>query len=171
MNRIAATIAGLSALVALPAMAQFASPVRDVDNPDRQPYQERGSVTISPGIVNGFINFPTPTGKRYVIEFVSVQCTTSSATDTFPQVLLTVTKITSPSSTFSFGTNVVSLEKRGPAFFGGDVHAGSANVKMYSDYSPFTAGGGNGISFNIFHSDASVSASCVGVVTGHTITP
>ena len=43
-----------------------------VDVVPRQPYQEFGITTIPVNLGNNFINFPTPAGKRYVIEFVSV---------------------------------------------------------------------------------------------------
>lgn len=153
------------------AQAQFSSPTRNVENPDRFPYQERATGSISPGIVNAFMLFPTPTGKRFVIEYVSVSCTTPSASDSFPQALLSVTRITSPSSTFSFSVPAVNMTFRGPSFFGGYIWAGTANVKLYSDYSPFDPSGGNAINLNVFHTDAGVTASCQGVVSGHTFTP
>jgi hypothetical protein len=153
------------------SLAQYSTPMRDVENPDRFPYQERAVGTIDAGFVNTFALFPTPTGKRYVLEYVWVSCTTPSASDTFPQALLSITKIVSPSSTQGFAVTSVALERRGPSFSGGWIWSGDAQLKAYSDYNPFAAGGGNAISLNIFHTDASVSATCTAVVTGHTVTP
>lgn len=152
-------------------LAQYSTPMRDVENPDRFPYQERGAGSISVGFLNTFITFPTPTGKRYILEYVSVDCTTPSASDTFPAAYLSVTKILSPSSTQSYPVTNIAMERRGPVGFGGYSWAGSAQLKAYSDYNPFASGGGNGIFLNIFHTDTSVGANCTGVVTGHTITP
>jgi hypothetical protein len=152
-------------------LGQYSTPMRDVENPDRFPYQERGSGSINANFLNTFITFPTPTGKRYILEYVSVDCSTPSASDSFTSVFLTVTKITSPTSTEGYSVANIAMERRGPSPFGGYTWAGSAQFKAYSDYNPFASGGGNGIALNIFHTDTSVSANCTGVVTGHTITP
>jgi hypothetical protein len=153
------------------AQAQYSTPMRDVENPDRFPYQESAFASLATPFVNGFLLFPTPAGKRYVIEYVAVTCTTPSAFDTFPQVLLTTTKITSPTSTTGINVNAVAMERRGASFFGGYVWSGAAQLKMYSDYDPFTVGGGTGISINLFHTDTTVAPTCRATVTGHTITP
>lgn len=166
-------LSAFAALVALAgaAQAQFSSPVRNVENPDRFPYMERGSTTIQTNVVNGFMLFPTPAGKRYIIEYVSVTCSTPSASDTFPQVILSVTRAVSSNTVQFVSFHPVAMERRGPGPFSGWVHTGGANVKAYSDPSPFEPGGGNGISLNIFHTDFTQQATCTGVVTGHTITP
>lgn len=152
-------------------LAQYSTPMRNVENPDRFPYQERATTTISSGFLNNFVVFPTPTGKRYVIEYVSVYCFTPSASDSFPQALLQLTKIVSPSSTFSYPAANVAMERRGTSAFGGYIWSGDAQLKLYSDYNPFASDGGTAILLNIFHTDTSTSASCAGVVAGHTITP
>jgi hypothetical protein len=153
------------------ALAQYSSPVRNVENPDRFPYQETASATMPTPFLNGFASFPTPTGKRYIIEFASLVCTTPSASDTFPQALLGVIKMLSVSSAQFFNVVNIPMQRQGAAPFGGYVWSGAAQLKAYSDYSPFDPTGGYGIQMNIFHTDVSVVASCNGVVTGHTITP
>jgi hypothetical protein len=151
--------------------AQYSTPMRNVENPDRFPYQELGSASLPPPFLNGFATFPTPAGKRYIIEHVSVNCSTPSASDTFPQALLTVVKVLSPSSYQSYPVINVPMERRGLAAFGGYVWSGNAQLKAYSDPNPFDSTGGSAISLNIFHTDTSVAASCNAVVSGHTITP
>jgi hypothetical protein len=157
------------ALLAGAAQAQFSSPMRNVENPDRFPYMERGSTTINVNVVNNFIRFPTPAGKRYIIEYVSVNCTSPSATDSFPQVFVQVARLTGPNSVSTLQTNAVPMERRGPAPFGGFIYAGSANVKLYADALPFDPTGGDGIVLNIFRSDFSVSPTCSALVSGHTL--
>jgi len=50
-------------------------PVRDVDNPARQPFQAGGFAPFSANETNVIVNIATvPTGKRLVIEHVSVSC-------------------------------------------------------------------------------------------------
>lgn len=159
------------ALAAGAAQAQFSSPMRDVENPDRFTYQERGSVQIQQPYLNGFINFPTPAGKRYVIEYVSLTCSTPSAADAFPQVHLNVLRTLGPSSTTTHSAPVVEMRRGGAAPFSGYVWTGSAQVKLFGDPNPFEPTGGNGIYLNIFHTDTSGTASCSALISGHTITP
>lgn len=162
--------AGLCLLVAGAAQAQPVVQARDIENPDRFPYWERGSAAISPNILNNFILFPTPVGRRYFIEFVAVQCTTPSATDSFPQVLLGVTKTITANSANLFSMPIVKMEYRGPGPFGGYVWAGHGIVKAISDASPFDAAGGSGVTLNIFHTDTSVTVNCTGTLMGHSLT-
>ncbi len=159
------------ALVAGAAQAQFSTPMRNVENPDRFPYMERGATTINVNVVNNFITFPTPAGKRYIIEYVSVNCTSPSGSDSFPQVFVQVARAVGSNSVTNLQANAVPMERRGPAPFGGFIYAGSASMKLYADPLPFDPTGGNGILLNIFHSDFSVSPTCSALVSGHTITP
>lgn len=159
------------ALAAGAAQAQFSSPMRDVENPDRFLYQERGSVTIPGNFFNSFIYFPTPAGKRYIIEFVALQCTTSSNTDSFPNVLLGLQRTTGPGSSIGYSVPAIQMSRRGPSSFGGIIWAGSAQVKVFSDAEVGDPTGGTAINLNIFHSDTTVPATCFATISGHTITP
>ncbi|MBV8037122.1 hypothetical protein [Roseateles sp.] len=163
----------LFAIGAGPAAAQYSTPMRDVDNPDRAPYQESVSFTLDPPFANGFALFPTPPNKRYVIEFVSIACTSTAASDSFPQVYLGVRKIISPTTTSGASVPLAPLQYSGPAVFGGNAYYSATHLKAYSDWDPFASGGsgGNGIFLNVFHTAASAGASCLGTITGHTITP
>lgn len=139
------------------------------DNPDRFPYAESGSTSVSPPFVNGFINFPTPPGQRYIIEQASVTCTTPSSTDVFPQVLLNVVKLTAPNAVQNIASPVVMLEKRGPGPFSGYVWSGTANIKLITEANPFNADGGGALFFNIFHNDFTVTVNCSATLFGHSL--
>ncbi|MFT7772949.1 hypothetical protein [Roseateles sp.] len=163
----------LLAIGAGPAAAQYSTPMRDVDNPDRAPYQESVSFTLDPPFVNGFGLFPTPPNKRYVIEYVTISCTSTGAGDIFPQAFLGVRKILSATVTTGNSLALTPPQYSGPSPFGGNVYRGATQLKAYSDWDPFAAGGpgGTAISLNVFHTAASVGASCSATITGHTITP
>jgi hypothetical protein len=156
---------------ALLAQTTYSTPMRDVENPDRSPYQETASFTLDPPFVNGFGNFSTPIGKRYIIEYVSITCSSPDNFDSFPQVYLGVRKIISSSVTSGTSVPLMSLVRTGGAAFGGSAFFGGMKLKAYSDWDPFAAGGtgGQAISLNVFHTDASVQAACLATITGHTL--
>lgn len=158
-------------LLPLTAFAQYSTPMRDVENPDRSPYMERGSMQIDAGYQNNFINLPTPAGKRYVIEHVNLICTTPTLADSFPQVYLNVIKVTSGGGTNGYAFALSPMVRTGPGSFGGYVWVSQTPLKAYSDANPFTPDGAGAVLLNIFHSDFSVRPSCQATVTGHTITP
>lgn len=158
-------------LLPLSAFAQYSTPMRDVENPDRFPYLERGDTAIDVGVQNGFINVPTPLGKRYVIENVNITCNTPSGTDSFPQLQLTVGKATSSSSVSFYTFSLSPMVRTGPGAFGGFVWVSHTVLKAYSDPIPFNPDGSGAMSLNIFHSDFAVRPFCRAVVSGHTVTP
>lgn len=160
--------AGL-ALIAMSATAQFSSPMRNVENPDRFPYVESGSVTISPPFVNGFINFPTPPGRRYIIEQASMTCTTPSNGDVFTQALLNVAKAGATSSIIGIASPVVALAKRGTSAFGSVIWSDSANIRLISEANTLNPDGGGAVFFNIFHTDFTVSVTCSATLFGHSL--
>jgi len=157
----------LLAIGAGPAAAQYSAPMRDVDNPDRAPYQESVSFTLEPPFANGFALFPTPANKRYVVEYVSIRCTSQAAGDVFPQAFLIVRN----PSTSSSSVVLTPLQFSGPAPIGGYVYSTSLQLKAYSDPDPTVGTGGTAISLNVFHTAASARASCFATITGHTVTP
>lgn len=171
LRRVSIWLAVAMVLSSTTAFAQYSSPVRDVDNPDRFPYQESSSFSLDPPFLNHFVNFATPAGKRYVIEHVAINCQSPDNFDTFPQVYLNVRSLVNAGSSMSIP--LPSLPRTGGAAFGGSAFAMSTRVKAYSNWDPFAAGntGGQGISLNVFHTNASVRASCVATITGHAVTP
>lgn len=153
-------------LLPLSALAQYSTPMRDVENPDRFPYMESGFMQIDLNTQNNFIFLPTPLGKRYVIEHVNVVCTSPSVSDSFPQAYLSVLKST---SSFNFGLS--PLVRTGPGAFGGAVWMSQTTLKAYSDANTSSADGSRAMLLNIFHTDFSVRPTCQATVTGHTVTP
>lgn len=155
----------------LAALAQYSTPMRNVDNPDRFPYQEFNFFSLDMPYVNGFGYFPTPPGKRYVIEFVSLSCTTASAADTFPQQYLVVTKAVSSTMTTSSNIMLAPMVRGGSGAFGGYVWSSQTQLKAYTDANPFSADGSGSTYLNVFHTDTSVRASCQATMVGHAVTP
>lgn len=167
-NRFFARVATVVAsLLPLAAMAQYSTPMRNVDNPDRQIYQETVSVNIQPPFVNGFAFFPTPAGKRVVLEWVSLNCSSASTTDVFPVIFLNVTRSSGQQTSMALAPMV----RTGANIFIGNVSLGQTPLKAYSEPVPNVADGGNGIYLNIFHSESSQNASCNATLTGHLVTP
>lgn len=165
-------LGGLLALsmgAAAPAYAQFSTPMRDVENPDRSPFMISSFSTLMPPFVNGFVQFATPLGKRYFIEYATLTCTTPSAADQITQAVLSVQQQTSATSSAGFGGPVLQMTRRGPAPFGGYIWAGAAELKMFSDPAIGTTDGGSAISFNIYRTDSTLNVNCSGLITGHTL--
>lgn len=160
----------VAATVATPVLAQYSTPMRDVENPDRSMFMQNSNASLAPPFVNNFMFFSTPSGKRYFLEQVALTCQTPSASDQIVQAQVSTTMNSGTIIQGISGPQII-MERRGPAPFGGYIWTGSAMVRMYSDADAFTPGGGSGISFNIFHSDTTVTASCYGMVSGHTLVP
>ncbi|MDG0854047.1 hypothetical protein [Roseateles puraquae] len=158
-------------LLPLSAFAQYSTPMRDVENPDRSPYMESGSMQIDLNFQNNFIQLPTPPGKRYVIENVNLSCASPSTSDSFPQAYLSVLKMTTSSSSVGYTLSLSPLVRTGPGAFGGAVWTSHTILKAYSDANGFNPDGSGAVYVNIFHSDFTARPSCRATVTGHTITP
>lgn len=163
-------VLAMACLVAPHAGAQYATPMRDVENPDRFPYMVSASGSLESPFVNGFVQFATPAGRRYIIEQVSLQCTTPSATDQITTVTVN-TRLNQGNVAIGYGAPAIQMSRRGPAPFGGFVWSGHALVKMYADPDSFTPDGGRAISMNVFHTESNVTVACNGLVTGHSVTP
>lgn len=164
---LARATALVGCLLPLAALAQYSTPMRNVDNPDRLLYQESVFVNIQPPFVNTFAMFPTPAGKRVVIEWVGLNCSSTSTTDVFPLVLLNVTRVGGSSLSMGLAPTV----RTGSGAFIGNVSLGQTALKAYSEPVSGAADGGNGIYLNIFHAESSQNASCNATVTGHLVTP
>lgn len=167
-SRYAWLAAASIATVAVPSLAQYSTPMRDVENPDRSAFMVNANGSLEPPFVNGFVQVPTPAGKRYFIEYVTLNCTLNSTSDSITQVLLSTRQNISNGS-LGFSSAPLALERRGNAAFGGVSWTGSAMVKMFSDPDVFTAGGGTAITFNVFHSESASRGSCSAFVSGHTL--
>lgn len=169
---LAHALTALLALAAGSASAQYSTPMRDVENPDRSPFMLNASGSFEPPFVNTFLFFPTPTGRRYFIDYVALTCTTPNAADTFTQVLLRVHQnIVNNPLGIAYTLPAIAMERRGAAPGGGTTWSFAANVKMFSDPDQMTPGGGTNISMNIFHTDASSRAQCNAFMSGHSLAP
>ncbi|RTL43878.1 MAG: hypothetical protein EKK53_09260 [Burkholderiales bacterium] len=156
-----------ASLLPLAALAQYATPMRNVDNPDRQPYQETASISISPPFVNGFMFFPTPAGKRVVLEWAGVNCSSTSSADVFPLIYLNVTRANGSQNNMA----LAPMLRTGSNVFINNVSLGQTVLKAYSESVPGVADGGSGISLNIFHSDSTQNVFCIATLTGHLLVP
>jgi hypothetical protein len=77
----ATKLAGAAFLFPALVFAQYSSPIRDVENPAHSPLQVSYSVTVPNGAIsisNAFVA-NVPSGKRMVVEYVSVTCGTLAA--------------------------------------------------------------------------------------------
>jgi hypothetical protein len=88
----------LGALALTSAHAGGTPWIRDADNPDRNRFQVAATGTLQAPFVNGFVMVPTPKGKRYFIDYVTLNCTLNSATDSVTQVYLSVLQTTAATS-------------------------------------------------------------------------
>jgi hypothetical protein len=161
----AVTLAACS--LPLAALAQYSTPMRNVDNPDRAPYQETVVFSIQPPYVNGFAFFPTPAGKRVVLEWVGVNCSSTSVSDVFPLIYLNVTR----AGGLQTSMPLAPMVRTGANIFIGNVSVGHTVLKAYSEALPNVADGGNGMYLNVFHSESTQTASCQATLNGHLVTP
>ena len=85
MIRFARRILLLAFLGALsvPSLAQYSSPMRDVENPARTPVRVLTSVNVAAMFGGSFGNpiYQVPAGKRLVIDFLSFRCTSIDPID------------------------------------------------------------------------------------------
>lgn len=157
------------AVLAGTAQAQFSSPIRDVENPDRFSYQEAAIAGFDPFESVGVMTFPTPAGRRYVIEHLALQCNTNSNVESFPVVQLNVLRVT-PTGFAPQSLPILQMTRRG--FWNGRiVWSGATTLKAYADPDPAEPTGGRRIQLAIFRTDVSVAPLCFGAITGHTTTP
>lgn len=169
IRRILTFVTGLSLAASATLATAAVTLTRDIDNPDRRPYVETTSFTLTPPFLNNFAAFPTPSGQRVVIEYVVLSCTTPSAADTITQVLLNVTKQVSSTSVSLMNAGLIPMQRVGPAPFGGYIWEGTMLMKSYSDPQLASTDGGTGIMLNVYHSDASQAVGCFATVSGHLV--
>ena len=156
----------LSMGAAAPVYAQYSTPVRDVESPDRAAYMLNGNVTLSAPFINGFVTFASFPGKRTFIDQIALRCTTTTNTDVITQVGLLLN--TGATSSIVSGPDIVMTRVGPPAFGAGSVYTGSVQVKAFVD--PVSATVGNAFYLNIYHTESANTATCTGYVGGHTLT-
>ena len=167
LRRLAAALA--FAGLAGPAAAQYSTPMRDVENPDRAPFTMSANGGPSSPYINGFVQFATPLGFRYFIDQASLVCTSASSTDEITLVQLSTLQKTGANFLQSSSITPFIMTRVGPAPFGGWYWTGTAQLRAYSDPNVFDTNGGRSILYNIFHTEASSTTSCSGTIVGHTL--
>jgi hypothetical protein len=142
-------------------------PVVNSENPDRSPYVEALYDTIPEGTASWTFPLPVPANKRVVIEHIAVRCTTTSPTDTFPDVTaFTIRKNASDGLFYVTEIPLFGLERRVTCESPESVCRWSnfANVKLYSEYTT----GYPPVSIIVLR-EGNSSAFCYVVVNGHTV--
>src|SRR5882672_3180418 len=70
-----ARLFSLALLLPMVGLAQYSSPMRDVENPAHSPFRFNGPVTVPAGQAQGSSGeILVPAGKRIVIEQISMSC-------------------------------------------------------------------------------------------------
>lgn len=167
LSRLAVQVSlGLGAiLLASSALADFSSPVRDVENPARTAFQTNGTINISVGFA-GVLNSPiyeVPAGTRAVIEFISARCNSPSG-NPIVQVQLGVTELTSGggSTTRSFQ---VPVQFQGTDPFSGPLYIGGLVTRLYSDRGL----SGGGVTGGVIRANGTGTGACFFTLSGHLI--
>ena len=154
------------ALTPAPTQAAVAAQVQVV-NPSTSPvpvqvtavpYYEDISWTISHYLRNASFPLPSTAGKRYLIKYISVTCSSSESSNTYT-VYFYGSKVI-PGGVGTFLTPVMTLNPG--LYFGGAASIGSSNVSIYSD--------GDSMALEVFR-DQVDAAYCSGYVTGEVQTP
>lgn len=146
------------------AMAQYSSPVRDVENPGHSPFWAVGSVNLTAGGFSG--SFGTsiatvPAGKRVVLEYVGVSCETAPG-DSITEVRLQIPRNLGGGASQLIGFPL-SVSRQGNATFV-QKWVGAGPVKLYAENTPaFT------ISFGFARSNNAEAAFCAVFLSGFTI--
>lgn len=132
--RTACLTAAAVLALALPASAQYSTPVRDVENPAHFPLRFMGTGTVPAGFVGSFgmtIGDVVAADRRFVIEYVSFECGTSGAVQPSRVWLTTAEKRGAFVTAFH---NYPVLLDRAPAGWDGTVTAvGTLTPRWYHD--------------------------------------
>lgn len=147
------------------AHAQYSTPVRDVENPARTPYASSGTTTVDPGFV-GVFGTPiatVPTGKRLVVEFASVSCTTDSGNPVTVTSLGIVQRVSTGTITRNFQ---IPIQSQGSGAFGA-VYVGALATRLYADPGLSDVG----VITSVQRTNGTGTTNCSFSVSGHTITP
>jgi len=153
-------------LVRRDQMAAFLNRLAD-STEARTPYMRYATVNLDPPFVNNFMFFPTPAGTRLVLEHLSMNCVTPTASDQITQIFVS-TRIANGSGGYHYASApALRLVRVGPAPFSGWAWQGEVSLKLYADPDANTPGGGNAITLNIFHTEASQVVSCAATLTGY----
>lgn len=147
------------------AFAQYSTPMRDVENPARTPVTVSTNATLSPGIGGSFGNpiYTVPAGKRLVLEFVAVNCT-SPGGGRANLINIGVIQALGGGS-FTTRSFALTITDHGTDAFGTRHSTASQLVRLYADSAPFTS-----VNLGVSRSEASATMTCSADISGHLIT-
>ncbi len=155
-------IASTLLLLAQPALAQYSTPTRDVENPDRSPYQEIETITL-PGNIAGTFNVPIvtlPANTLLILDYASVLCTGPSAG---APIIVSLTT----ASNFKQFQYQLPLRSQGSTSTGTAVHVAATPVRIYADPDPNNSN--TAVAATVVRRAASGTTTCVVTLSGHTI--
>jgi hypothetical protein len=152
-------------LFASAASAQYSTPVRDVENPARTPFQSSTTITMDPPFAGVFGTplFEVPVGRRAVIEYATARCSSPSG-NPIVQVVVQVTELLSGGGSISRSFQI-PVGFQGVDAFSGPLYIGGLTVRLYSD----RGAAGGGVTAGASRSSGSGNASCTVTISGHTI--
>jgi hypothetical protein len=151
--------------LSVPALAQYSSPMRDVENPARTPVRVLTSVNVAAMFGGSFGNpiYQVPAGKRLVIDFLSVICT---SIDPIDSASLAVSEATGGGSATQ-RPQPLSLTPGPNDIYGNRTWTLSQPVTLYADSTAF---GTQDVAFGLTKAGTAGPAACQVGFQGHTIT-
>jgi hypothetical protein len=120
--------------LALPASAQYSTPMRDVENPAHSPLRIAGTATVPSGFVGSFgstVGSALAGDRRFVIEYVSFECSTSGAIQPVRVWLSTAEKTSAVSWTFH--SYPIALNRTTADYTGFVSANGKESLRLYHD--------------------------------------
>jgi hypothetical protein len=160
------TLALALTLVGAPALAQYASPVRDVENPARTPFWASDTIDIAPGFA-GVLNSPIatiPDDQRLVIEQVSMRCHSPSGNPII-HTDIRVTERLGGGSSRSHALQV-PIDFQGTDPFNGPIYVGQISSRIYSDAG---LSGSSSVSAGVIRASGTGTGVCFVTISGYTI--
>lgn len=155
------TFALFSVTFSASLMAQYSQPVRDVENPARSPFWTKGHTSFD-GVSNDLsMHFSFPSGKRLVIEYLSVWCRLDHD-DSLPYAAVLVS-VPAALGTGGYMEFRFGIQKQGPDPYGSTQWIASQPMRLYSD-------SGTGVNLiKIAHTKTASTMYCDFSLSGYTI--
>ena len=155
----------LLALAAVPAMAQFSTPIRDVENPARSPFRASATINVAAGFA-GVLHSPLasiPENRRLVIETVSVRCASAVGNNIVYSDIRVTERVGLGSTGHVFQ---VPIRFQGTDPFSGPTWVGVLSSRIYSDAG---LGGFASVNGGVIRETGTGTAFCTYSISGYTI--
>ena len=161
-NRILTCARLALALAALPVLGLAQTLTRDVDNPARSPQRYAGNFTINAFATAGDISFQVPSQKRFVAEYLHVQCSPSAST--LPAV------VEFSISTYDVNANNAVTVDLLPSKSSTGFFNFAQNIRLYADHSGYSWMSSIAVTANTAQQiPANHSYFCKTVLSGYTV--